>query len=93
MEQDKLSQAVVGFWSRREDASVFRLSNLRRISDRQLECLAWAREGKSAGDIAVILGISHRTVEGHFLKACGHLGVKTRVQAVIRAMELGLLGH
>ena len=62
------------------------------LSPRQIECLAWAQEGKSAGDIGHILGISGRTVEGHLAKACEALGVRTRVQAVVRARELGLMG-
>jgi len=61
------------------------------ITKRQLQCLAWTREGKSAGDIGQILGISARTVEGHLAKVCGHLGVRTRIQAVIKAKDLGLL--
>jgi DNA-binding CsgD family transcriptional regulator len=61
------------------------------LSPRQLECLAWAQEGKSAGDIGQIIGISGRTVEGHLAKACEALGVRTRVQAVVRARERGLL--
>lgn len=63
------------------------------ITPRQLQCLAWVQEGKSATDIGSILGLSGRTVEGHLIKLCGHLGVKTRVQAVVRARELGLLGQ
>lgn len=62
-----------------------------RLSERQLECLAWAQEGKSATDIGQIIGISGRTVEGHLAKACESLGVRTRIQAVLRARELGLL--
>jgi DNA-binding CsgD family transcriptional regulator len=62
-----------------------------RVSERQLECLYWVQEGKSASDIGGILGISSRTVEGHLLRACERLGVKTRIQAVLRARELGLL--
>ncbi|WP_083770938.1 response regulator transcription factor [Phenylobacterium zucineum] len=61
------------------------------LSARQLECLTWAQEGKSATDIGQILGISGRTVEGHLAKACSVLGVRTRVQAVVRARRLGLL--
>ncbi|WP_312162698.1 helix-turn-helix transcriptional regulator [Phenylobacterium sp.] len=61
------------------------------ITKRQLECLAWVEEGKSASDIGGILGISQRTVEGHLLKICSHLGVKTRVQALLRARDLGLI--
>lgn len=61
------------------------------MTRRQLQCLAWAQEGKSATDIGQILGISGRTVEGHLAKACELLGVRTRVQAVVRARKLGLL--
>jgi DNA-binding CsgD family transcriptional regulator len=64
---------------------------LREITERQLECLAWVGEGKSANDIGGILGISRRTVEGHILKICTHLGVKTRVQALLKARDLGLI--
>ena len=67
-------------------------SATRQITDRQLECLTWVQEGKSATDIGGILGLSGRTVEKHLIKLCGHLGVKTRVQAVVRARELGLIG-
>jgi DNA-binding CsgD family transcriptional regulator len=65
---------------------------LSRISARQFECLRWAQEGKSASDIGAILKISPRTVENHFFRACETLGVKTRIQAVIRLRTLGLLG-
>lgn len=65
----------------------------RAITQRQLQCLAWVQEGKSATDIGMILGLSGRTVEKHLTKLCGHLGVKTRVQAVVRARELGLIGR
>jgi DNA-binding CsgD family transcriptional regulator len=61
------------------------------ITRRQLECLAWVGEGKSASDIGGILGISGRTVEGHLLKICAHLGVKTRFQALLKARDLGLI--
>lgn len=62
------------------------------LSPRQIECLYWVQEGKSSRDIAVILGISHRMVERHVFRACQKLGVRTRLQAVIRARSLGLIG-
>jgi DNA-binding CsgD family transcriptional regulator len=61
------------------------------LTVRQLECLSWTQEGKSASDIGMILGISGRTVEGHLAKVCRHLGVRTRIQAVIKAKDLGFL--
>ena len=60
------------------------------ISARQIECLYWAQEGKSAPDIGVILGISARTVEGHIARICEILGVRTRLQAILKARDLGL---
>lgn len=62
------------------------------LSRRQIECLFWVQEGKSSRDIGLILDISHRSVERHVFKACAALGVKTRLQAVIRARSLGVIG-
>ena len=61
------------------------------LSVRQLECLCWAQEGKSATDIGQLVGISGRTVERHLFNACRAMGVRTRVQAVIKARDLHLL--
>lgn len=38
-------------------------------------------------------GDESRTVEGHLQKVCLHLGVRTRFQAVLNALDLGLLTH
>lgn len=62
------------------------------LSPRQIECLYWVQEGKSSRDIGVILGVSHRIVERHVFRACQKLGVRTRLQAVIRARSLGFIG-
>lgn len=61
------------------------------ITTRQLECLAWASEGKTASEIGIILGISTRTVEWHLANVCRVLGVRTRIQAAIKAHKLGWL--
>jgi DNA-binding CsgD family transcriptional regulator len=61
------------------------------VTARQLECLAWAGEGKTALEIGIILGISARTVEGHLAKVCEALEVRKRIQAVVVARELHLL--
>jgi DNA-binding CsgD family transcriptional regulator len=61
------------------------------LTARQLECLSWTQEGKSATDIGAILGISGRTVETHLARVCQQLGVRTRIQAVLKAIELGFL--
>ena len=54
--------------------------------------MAWAQEGKSASEIAQIIGLTCRGVEKCFYTTYRRLGVRTRLQAVIRARELGFLG-
>lgn len=58
---------------------------------RQLECLAWVAAGKTAPEIGTILGLSPRTVETHLARLCEALGVRKRIQAVERAISLGLI--
>jgi DNA-binding CsgD family transcriptional regulator len=65
----------------------------RILTDRQIEILYWVQEGKSAPEIGTILGISGRTVDKHLENICDVLGVRRRLQAVIRARELRLLGE
>jgi DNA-binding CsgD family transcriptional regulator len=62
-----------------------------RLSDRQRECLAWVRQGKSSSMIGEILGLSVRTVDEHLNQACRKLGVRTRVQAAVEASLAGLI--
>lgn len=61
------------------------------VTARQLECLAWVAEGKTAAEIGIILGISGRTVEKHVARACELFGVARRIQAVDQARRLGLI--
>lgn len=53
-----------------------------RLSHRQMQCLEWAAQGKSASDIGCILGISPRTSAFHIENAKAKLGVRTVSQAV-----------
>lgn len=57
------------------------------LTQRQLECLRWISEGKSSTDIGAILGISGRTVDYHVAEICSRLGVRTRMQAVAKAIQ------
>lgn len=74
-----------------EQSRAFAAETVPLLSRRQVECLAWAEEGKSARDTGQILGISQCTVEKHLEQAYEALGVRTRIQAVVRARQLGLL--
>ncbi|RWO94443.1 MAG: LuxR family transcriptional regulator [Mesorhizobium sp.] len=52
------------------------------LTPREYECLQWAARGKSAWDIACILGIKRRTAAFHLDNAKKKLGVRTKNQAV-----------
>jgi DNA-binding CsgD family transcriptional regulator len=54
------------------------------LSVREIECLEWAAQGKSAWEIGSILGISRRTAAFHLDNAKAKLGVRSICQAVAR---------
>jgi len=58
------------------------------LSPRQGEVLRWVAEGKRDGEIAVILGLSPRTVSHHLERIYRKLNVETRTAAAM-AMHTG----
>jgi LuxR family transcriptional activator of conjugal transfer of Ti plasmids len=54
------------------------------LSPRELECLGWAAQGKSAWEIGRILGITRRTASFHLENAKAKLGVHSISHAVAR---------
>lgn len=66
-------------------------TNLPRLHPRQLEVLKLTMEGKSAWVVGSLLGISEHTVNYHLKQIFKVLDVSTKSQAVLKAMELGLL--
>jgi DNA-binding CsgD family transcriptional regulator len=67
------------------------VTNRNILTARQIECLRWVRAGKSSHDIGAIIGISGDVVDEHIAKACRRMGVRTRIQAALRAAEGGFL--
>lgn len=61
------------------------------LTGRQIDCLRWVQEGKTAWEIGQILGISTRTVESYLAIAFERLEVNSRLQAVLKARALGLI--
>ena len=53
------------------------------LTDRELECLYWASQGKSASDIGGILGLSESTVKFHLRNVRAKFQVGTTIQAAI----------
>ena len=61
------------------------------LTNREIECLSWAAEGKSAWEISMIVGCSERTVTYHLANASSKLGATNRYQAISKAIYSGLL--
>jgi len=61
------------------------------LTPRELECLKWAKDGKSNGEISDILNISGKTVENHFTNIFNKLGVYSRTHAVVKVLTAGLI--
>lgn len=62
-----------------------------RLTLRELECLRWWAGGKMAAQIAEIMKISQSGVHFHFQNLKRKLGVRTKHQAIARAILLGIV--
>lgn len=69
------------------------MSELPALGSREIEVLRWTADGKSAQDIADILGISKSTVDLHIRNAVRKLGARNKTAAATRAVFLGLLNQ
>ncbi len=61
------------------------------ITRRELECLKWGAMGKSSWEIGRLLSCSEATVNFHFSNIRRKLNTNSRQQAVVRAINLGLI--
>ncbi len=63
----------------------------RGLTQKELETLQWAREGKTAWEISVIRDVSEATVKYHLKTIYAKLGVANRAQAVGEALCRGFI--
>lgn len=61
------------------------------LTQREIDTLRWAAEGKTSWEIGQLIGIGERTVIFHLNNAAKKLGVIGRRQAVTRAIALQLI--
>ncbi|CAN5184383.1 hypothetical protein BH11PSE10_BH11PSE10_11740 [soil metagenome] len=62
-----------------------------RLTPRELEALRWTMDGKTAWEVGVILSITERTAVLHLNSATHKLGCKSKHQAVLKALRMGLI--
>jgi DNA-binding NarL/FixJ family response regulator len=58
------------------------------LTPREAEVLLWVAQGKSNGDIAIILGCAENTVKVHLARVFEKLGFENRNAATVRALEV-----
>jgi len=58
------------------------------LTGREAEVLLWVAQGKSNGDIAIILSMAEKTVKQHLGSVFQKIGVEGRNAATIRALEI-----
>ena len=66
-------------------------SQLESLTPRENEVLRLMAEGTSSRDIAFRLGISYTTVRTHIRSLGSKLGVHSKLEAIVKARELGLI--
>ncbi len=66
-------------------------NNRPQLTKREIESLTWAMEGKSAWEIARIIGCTERTANFHLANSVEKLGAVNRYQAISKALLLGII--
>lgn len=61
------------------------------MTQREIDCLRWAANGKTDGEIAEILNIARWTVVSYFQTAKIKLNCSNRTSAVATALSLGII--
>ena len=62
-----------------------------RLSEHERLCLMWTTQGKTAWEVAQIIGRSNATVDFHLRRAANKLGAVNKVHAAFKARDLDLL--
>jgi DNA-binding CsgD family transcriptional regulator len=77
--------AMMRIWNPKPDA------DFPSLTAREIECLSWTLEGKTAWELGVILGITERTANFHLGNAIQKLDCDNKHSAVIKAMRMGMI--
>ncbi len=62
-----------------------------KLRAREKDCLYWSAQGKTAAETADILGLQTETIRKYIKNAMKRMNVRSKTQAVVKAIELGLL--
>ncbi|MET0422810.1 MAG: response regulator transcription factor [Actinoplanes sp.] len=86
-----VTRALVGRFGSRLRAAPTPTGELAALTPREIEVFRLIAHGRSNGEIAADLVISHETVKTYVSRILAKLGLRDRVQAVILAYRVGLV--
>jgi DNA-binding CsgD family transcriptional regulator len=72
------------------ESNTLRSPKPKSLTLREIEVLKWSAEGKTAGDIAMILCLKERTIHFHIASAIQKMGVCNKTAAVVQAALHGM---
>jgi len=84
--QAKIEQAGAGFQPDFDNPAP--LQSAFGLTPREAEVLCWVAQGKSNGDVAMILNMSEKTVKQHLGVCFQKMGVESRTAASLAAVEV-----
>lgn len=86
-----LHQALVRATQHHSPATSIPKPTRSSLTEREVEVMGWLAVGKTAGEIASILGSSQHTVKNQVRAILQKLDVENRVQAIAKATRLGIM--
>ena len=66
-------------------------ASMPHLSDRELQVMRWVASGRRQADIALVLGLSERTIENHLRRIRKRLGATSTAQAMHLVVRAGSL--
>jgi len=92
MRENKKSMEMIAAAGQQKLASlVAGDADIPSLAPREKECLTWAAVGKTNDEIGTILSLSENTVNGYLRSAATKLGVRSKIHAVAKAIQLKLI--
>lgn len=67
-------------------------ASMPNLSDRELQVMRWVASGRRQAEIALMLGVSERTIENHLRRTRKRLGATSTAQAMHLVVRAGCLG-
>lgn len=87
----RLYMLSVQYWMRYCELVDGRDQQASPLTNKEIECLRWCKEGKTNWEIGEILNISEKTVEFHLSNGMRKLGANNRISAVVMGIKMGIL--